>query len=121
MPLKHPVNVAYEAATADLSDVNQIDSFHLSEYNITAVNYNRDLETFPILKAILSRITSTNVYKSPTDMGVNMIGNCIKDEGIVSFFGTVEEAFNNKSNERLNDFLNIMLKDVVDTVCLGIY
>ena len=79
LPLKHPVNVAYEAATADLADVNMIDSFHLEEYGVTAVNYNRDLATFPILKAILSRITNSNIYKSPTDMGVNMIGKCIVD------------------------------------------
>lgn len=84
LPLKHPVNVAYEAATADLFDVNQIDSFHLSEYNIPAVNYNRDLATFPILKTILSRIANFDIYKSPTDMGVNMIGECIIDDNIVS-------------------------------------
>jgi len=83
LPLKHPVNVAYEAATADLSDVNQIDSFHLSEYNITAVNYNRDLQTFPILKAILNRITGKDIYKSPTDMGVNMIKDCIIDNEVI--------------------------------------
>lgn len=83
LALKHPVNVAYEAATADLKDVNQIDFFHLSEYNITAVNYNRDLETFPIVKAILSKITGDDVYKSPTDMGVNMIKECIIDDEVV--------------------------------------
>ncbi len=83
LPLKHPVNVAYEAATADLSDVNQIDSFHLSEYNVTAVNYNRDLATFPVLKAILSRITDDDIYKSPTDMGVNMIKECIVNDDVV--------------------------------------
>lgn len=84
LPLKHPVNVAYEAATADLHDVNQIDFFHLSEYNETAVNYNRDLETFPILKSILLKITGHDVYKSPTDMGVNMIKECIIDDKVVS-------------------------------------
>ncbi|MBQ7140573.1 MAG: DUF1846 domain-containing protein [Bacilli bacterium] len=83
LPLKHPVNVAYEAATADLKDVNMIDSFHLTEYGITAVNYNRDLEVFPVLKNILYKITGEYIYKSPTDMGVNMIGSCIIDDNIV--------------------------------------
>ncbi|MDD2377287.1 MAG: DUF1846 domain-containing protein [Bacilli bacterium] len=80
LPLKHPVNMAYEAATADLKDVNMIDSFHLEHYNISAVSYNRDLKVFPILKTILSRITKDEIYHSPTDMGVNMIGNCIIDD-----------------------------------------
>lgn len=84
LPLKHPVNIAYEAATADLKDVNMIDYFHLNEYNETAVNYNRDLEMFPVLKAILSKIMEKDLYKSPTDMGVNMVGNCIIDEDIVN-------------------------------------
>ena len=79
LPLKHPVNVAYEAATADLGDVNMIDHFHLDKYGICATNYNRDLETFPVLKEILSRITGETVYHSPTDMGVNVIGECITD------------------------------------------
>lgn len=79
LPLKHPVNVAYEAATADLGDKNMIDHFHLAKYGITAVNYNRDLETFPVLKEILTRITGKTVYYSPTDMGVNVIGECITD------------------------------------------
>jgi len=83
LPIKHPVNVAYEAATADLADVNQIDYFHLAEYNITTVNYNRDLQTFPILKVILNRITNKDIYKSPTDMGVNMIKDCIIDDVVV--------------------------------------
>lgn len=83
LPLKHPVNVAYEAATADLKDVNMIDSFHLDAYGISAVNYNRDLEVFPILKNILSKIMGKEIYKSPTDMGVNSIGKCIIDDNIV--------------------------------------
>lgn len=83
LPLKHPVNLAYEAATADLKDINMIDSFHLDKYGITAVNYNRDLELFPVLQSILKRITNSDVYNSPTDMGVNMIGNCIKNNEIV--------------------------------------
>ena len=83
LPLKHPVNVAYEAATADLKDVNMIDSFHLDAYGISAVNYNRDLEVFPVLKNILNKIIGNDIYKSPTDMGVNSIGNCIIDDEIV--------------------------------------
>ena len=84
LPLKHPINVAYEAATADLNDINMIDSFHLEEYGITAVNYNRDLSAFPVLKAILSRITNNTIYKSPTDMGVNQISKCITNNEIVT-------------------------------------
>ncbi|MCQ2977488.1 MAG: DUF1846 domain-containing protein [archaeon] len=80
LSLKHPVNIAYEAATADLKDFNMIDPFHLEEYNIKTVNYNRDVEMFPVLKNILYKITKSDIYKSPTDMGVNMIGNCINDE-----------------------------------------
>ncbi len=83
LPLKHPVNVAYEAATADLNDKNMIDFFHLEKYGIPAVNYNRDLETFPVLKEILHRITGKTVYYSPTDMGVNVIGECITDDKAV--------------------------------------
>ena len=77
LPLKHPVNIAYEAATADLGDVNMIDPFHLEVYNVPAVNYNRDVEIFPVLNAMLEQILGESPYKSPTDMGVNMAGNCI--------------------------------------------
>ena len=80
IPLKHPVNLAYEAATADLNDVNMIDPFHLDAYGVTTVNYNRDVEIFPVLDAIFERIYGENPYKSPTDMGVNMAGNCICDD-----------------------------------------
>ena len=80
IPLKHPVNLAYEAATADLNDVNMIDPFHLDAYGITTVNYNRDVEIFPVLDAIFEKIYGENPYKSPTDMGVNMVGNCISDD-----------------------------------------
>ena len=83
LDIKHPVNVAYEAATADLKDINMIDSFHLSHYNEKAINYNRDLEQFPLLKSILYKITGKNIYNSPTDMGVNMVGNCISDDEVV--------------------------------------
>ena len=80
IPLKHPVNLAYEAATADLNDVNLIDPFHLEAYGETAVNYNRDVEIFPVLNAIFEKIQGTSPYKSPTDMGVNMAGTCIIDD-----------------------------------------
>jgi uncharacterized protein (UPF0371 family) len=81
LPLKHPVNLAYEAATADLNDVNMIDPFHLEAYGKTTVNYNRDIEIFPVLNAIFEGIYGENTYyKSPTDMGVNMAGNCIIDD-----------------------------------------
>ena len=83
LPLKHPVNLAYEAATADLKDVNMIDPFHLEKYGTMAVNYNRDIETFPILKSILSKVCKKDIYFSPTDMGVNMIGSCITDNALV--------------------------------------
>ena len=80
LPLKHPVNLAYEAATADLNDVNVIDPYHLEAYGKTTVNYNRDVEVFPVLNAIFEKIEGKSPYKSPTDMGVNMAGNCIIDD-----------------------------------------
>ena len=83
LPLTHPVNLAYEAATADLRDVNMIDPFHLEAYGKTAVNYNRDIEVFPIVKSILTKITGEEIYKSPTDMGVNMAGNAITDDELI--------------------------------------
>ena len=80
LPLKHPVNLAYEAATADLNDVNMIDPFHLDAYGVTTVNYNRDVEVFPVLRTIFESILGECPYKSPTDMGVNMVGSCIVDD-----------------------------------------
>ena len=80
LPLNHPVNLAYEAATADLNDVNMIDPFHLEAYNETTVNYNRDVAAFPVLVAMFEKILGRCPYKSPTDMGVNMVGNCIVDD-----------------------------------------
>ena len=80
IPLKHPVNLAYEAATADLNDVNMIDPFHLEAYGVTTVNYNRDIEIFPVVNAMFELIAGKSPYKSPTDMGVNMAGNCIIDD-----------------------------------------
>lgn len=91
IPLKHPVNLAYEAATADLNDVNMIDPFHLEAYGITTVNYNRDIEIFPVVNAIFQLIAGESPYKSPTDMGVNMAGNCIYDD----------EACCNASNQEI--------------------
>ena len=84
LPLKHPVNIAYEAATADLNDVNMIDPFHLEAYGKTAINYNRDIEIFPVLNALFEGIYGKNPYKSPTDMGVNMVGFCICDDEVCS-------------------------------------
>lgn len=83
LSLKHPVNLAYEAATADLNDTNMIDNFHLEKYQKMAVNYNRDLEVFPVLKAIFNKIMGEDIYYSPTDMGVNMIGSCILDDEVI--------------------------------------
>ena len=82
IPLKHPINLAYEAATADLNDINMIDPFHLEAYGKTTVNYNRDIEIFPVLNAIFEGIYGKNPYKSPTDMGVNMAGFCISDDAV---------------------------------------
>lgn len=83
LPLRHPLNLAYEAATADLNDVNMIDPFHLEAYGVPTVNYNRDVELFPILKTIFEKIHGESPYLSPTDMGVNMVGNCIVDDEAV--------------------------------------
>jgi uncharacterized protein (UPF0371 family) len=109
LPLKHPVNVAYEAATADLNDVNMIDPFHLEAYGETTVNYNRDIEIFPVLHAIFEGIYGENPYKSPTDMGVNMVGNCIVDDSacreashqeiIRRYYGALNKLANNEPAE----------------------
>lgn len=99
LSIKHPLNVAYEASTADIKDINMIDSFHLEAYGIKSVNYNRDLEVFPILKNILYKITNTNVYKSPTDMSINEIGDCITNNKLV------EDASKNEVIRRYYDAL----------------
>jgi uncharacterized protein (UPF0371 family) len=109
LPLKHPVNLAYEAATADLKDVNMIDPFHLEAYGVTTVNYNRDVEIFPVLNAMFERIFGSSPYKSPTDMGVNMAGNCIIDdeatcqasrqEIIRRYYNTLCECRKNRADE----------------------
>jgi len=100
LSLNHPVNLAYEAATADLKDINLIDPFHLEKYGINAINYNRDIEAFPILKNILQKILKKEIYYSPTDMGVNMIGFCIIDNDIV------EEASKKEIIRRYYEELN---------------
>jgi len=88
--LLHPVNIAYEAATADLEDINMIDPFHMQSYNVEAVNYNRDISSFPILKKMLSQIMKKDIYNSPTDMGVNMIKECIEDDEETKIAGKEE-------------------------------
>ena len=105
IPLKHPVNLAYEAATADLNDVNMIDPFHLEAYGVTTVNYNRDIEIFPVLSAIFEGIYGENPYKSPTDMGVNMAGNCIIDDE------ACREASKQEIIRRYYQSLNRFVKD----------
>ncbi len=84
LPLKHPLNIAYEAATADLKDINMVDPYHLEKYNEVAINYNRDIETFPILKTIINKISGKDIYYSPTDMGVNMVGFSITNDKVVT-------------------------------------
>ena len=105
IPLKHPVNLAYEAATADLNDVNMIDPFHLEAYGETTVNYNRDVEIFPVLRAIFDRIFGKCPYQSPTDMGVNMAGNCIIDDEVC------KEASKQEIIRRYYQSLNRYIKD----------
>lgn len=100
IPLKHPVNLAYEAATADLNDVNMIDPYHLESYNKLTVNYNRDVEIFPVLKSMFEIIYGSSPYKSPTDMGVNMAGFAICDE---------EEASKASKNEIIRRYLNSLV------------
>ena len=105
VPLKHPINLAYEAATADLNDINMIDPFHLEAYGETTVNYNRDIEIFPVLNAIFEEIYGENPYKSPTDMGVNMAGNCIIDDDVCRY------ASNQEILRRYYTSLNRLAKD----------
>lgn len=90
LPLRHPVNIAYEAATADLNDVNMIDPFHLEAYGVATINYNRDIEVYPVLNAMFEKVIGKNPYKSPTDMGVNMAGNCIIDDEVCREAGKQE-------------------------------
>ena len=126
LPLKHPVNIAYEAATADLNDVNMIDPFHLEAYGTTAINYNRDIEIFPVLNALFEGIYGENPYKSPTDMGVNMVGFCInddqvcceasKDEIIRRYYTALNELAIGKGNESEVNKIALLFKQAkIDT------
>ena len=110
LPLKHPVNMAYEAATADLKDYNMIDPFHLEKYQEIAINYNRDVETFPILKTILSKVSKEDVYFSPTDMGVNMVGFCITNQEVVEE-AAKKEIIRRYYNEKINYKLGLCDED----------
>ncbi len=122
IPLKHPVNLAYEAATADLNDVNMIDPFHLEAYGKTAVNYNRDVEIFPVVEAMFKKIYGSCPYKSPTDMGVNMAGNCIIDDDVVRdaskqeiirrYYTALCEQRENMATSNLVDKLEILMKQM---------
>ena len=108
IPLNHPVNVAYEAATADLADINMIDPFHLEKYNEKAINYNRDVEVFPLLKTLIKNIAKKDIYYSPTDMGVNMAGYCIIDNEVCN------NASKNEIVRRYYDALVGYRKDLID-------
>lgn len=119
LPLKHPVNIAYEAATVDLDDANTIDPFHLEAYGETTVNYNRDVEIFPVLKAMMERISGTSPYQSPTDMGVNMAGNAIIDDEAVReaakmeivrrYFQVAAEARRTGSDQNLVEKMELLM------------
>ncbi len=113
IPLGHPVNMAYEAATADLNDVNMIDPFHLEAYGERAVNYNRDVEVFPVVDAMFKRIYGSSPYKSPTDMGVNMVGNCIVDDE------AVREASKTEIIRRYYDALCEQKENATESPALG--
>ncbi|MBO4251394.1 MAG: DUF1846 domain-containing protein [Clostridia bacterium] len=110
LPLSHPVNVAYEAATADLDDVNMIDPFHLEAYGKMAVNYNRDVEIFPVLSVMMARILGSSPYKSPTDMGVNMAGYCIVDDEVCSY-ASKQEIIRRYYATRLDVLKGLLPKD----------
>ena len=132
LPLKHPVNLAYEAATADLDDVNMIDPFHLEAYGVTTVNYNRDVEIFPVLRTIFENILGQCPYKSPTDMGVNMAGNCIVDDEVCRqasrmeilrrYYATLTDRLQGKVDEELVYKLELLMKqaDVTTDLCPAI-
>ncbi len=122
LPLKHPVNIAYEAATADLDDVNMIDPFHLEHYGTVAVNYNRDIEIFPVLRSMFEKIYGTCPYQSPTDMGVNMAGYCIIDQDAVSqaskeeiirrYYSGLVDCKLGRAQQPLVDKLELLMKQV---------
>ena len=110
IPLKHPVNLAYEAATADLNDVNMIDPFHLEAYGETTINYNRDVEVFPVLQAMFEKIMGECPYKSPTDMGVNMAGNCIVDDEACRYYKSMESLVRGTGREEEVFKIELLLK-----------
>ena len=120
IPLKHPVNLAYEAATADLNDVNMIDPFHLEAYGETTVNYNRDIEIFPVLASMFEGIYGESIYKSPTDMGVNMAGMCISDDDAVCraacqeiirrYYSTMCKVVNDEASEEEVYKIRLLMK-----------
>lgn len=121
LPLKHPVNIAYEAATADLGDNNVIDPYHLEAHGAVTVNYNRDVEAFPVLKAMMEKIAGTSPYQSPTDMGVNMVGNCIQDDTVCQeaakaeivrrWFRAAEKLERTGMGERELAKINLLMKE----------
>lgn len=126
LPLKHPVNIAYEAATADLNDVNMIDPFHLEAYGKTAINYNRDIEIFPVLSSIFEEIYGECRYKSPTDMGVNMVGFCIDNDAVCReascqeiirrYFKALNQLANGDTNEAEVNKIALLFKQAkIDT------
>ena len=126
LPLKHPVNLAYEAATADLQDVNMIDPYHLDAYGVTTVNYNRDVEVFPVLNEIFQRIDGKSPYKSPTDMGVNMAGFCIVDDEACSvaskqeiirrYYKALCDSRRGRTDDSTVDKINMIMKQIDITV-----
>ncbi len=126
LPLKHHVNLAYEAATIDLNDVNMIDHFHLEAYGETAVNYNRDIEIFPVLNAMFEKIMGESPYKSPTDMGVNMAGNCIIDDEVVRqaskeeivrrYYQVLKDKINGKCDNDVIRKMELIMKQAEVTV-----
>ena len=132
LPLKHPVNLAYEAATVDLDDVNMIDPFHLEAYGVTTVNYNRDVEIFPVLSAIFKKIQGQSPYQSPTDMGVNMAGMAIVDDEVCRqasrmeilrrYYATLTDRLQGKVDEELVYKLELLMKqaDVTTDLCPAI-
>lgn len=117
LALNHPVNLAYEAATADLNDVNMIDHFHLEAYGISAVNYNRDVEVFPVLKKIFEKIYGESPYQSPTDMGVNMVGFAIKDQE-ASYESSKQEIIRRYLDAKCNMKLGKVRPECVDKISL---
>ena len=122
LPLKHPINIAYEAATADLNDINMIDPYHLDAYNQIAINYNRDIEIFPVLKALFEGIYGTSPYKSPTDMGVNMVGYCISDDEVCReaakqevvrrFFTALDDMAVGVTDERETQKIQLLMREM---------